>query len=490
MLLRIWRSVLIVSLALMAVSAFAQPTAAQSDHDDAAATLVLGLLNQWRISEGLSPLIMNPVLQQMALDQARLVLPKLDTIAYEDYHKDASGRSAIRRAIEVYNWPSYRLPERVEIGENAAEFPPQLAINFWQNSAIHRKVAANPNYREIGVAALTIRRGSYLFYTVFGSRLEVLTALVDPDSKTLYLTQDTSRYNPDRSTAPTVQIFDASRTAITQPQEWQPKLTLPSNASLPVFVLYTSKVGQQWIMVDQIRNAAILPNGTVTVSAQLAAITAKPIEADQAPGAIAAAPTETPIVAASATINLPSSTPTVSAPIAATATTVNTNLPTNTPQVAASATATATVISLPTVAPTLTPTATFTPTVLPPTATLPAVAEVDLVLFYNSRALWVQNASGRRLDITRLTVGRVAMTAWQQVASFPAASFPVNACLQVNILGAENSLPPSACNNVWSQISVSADRAFWASGMFDVKIGESVIQTCQPNVERCEIDIP
>lgn len=488
MLTRTWRSVLIICLIFMSLSALAQPTAAQPDQDDAAATVVLGLLNQWRISEGLSPLILNPVLQKMALDQARLVLPKLDTIAYEDYHKDASGRSAIRRAIEVYNWPSYRLPERVEIGENAAEFPPQLAVNFWQNSAIHRKAAANPNYREVGVAALPLRRGSYLFYTVLGSRLEVLTALIDPDGKTLYLTQDTSRYNPDRATAPTVQLFDQNRVAITQPQAWQSKLTLPPDARLPLYVLYTSKVGQQWIMIDPTRNAAILPNGSVTVSAQLAAITAKPIESDQAPGAVAAAPTAAPTETASSLP--PSSTPTVAAPqVAPTATATIISLPTLAPQTAAAAIPT---ISVPTaiiILPTASPT-TLPPTTLPPTATAPSVAEVDLVLSYNARALWVQNASGRRLDITKLTVGRVSMPAWQQVASFPAASFPVNACLQVNILGAENSRPPAACNNVWSQISVSADRAFWASGPFDVKIGESVIQTCQPNVERCEIDLP
>ena len=167
--------VLTAALVIAPLAIFPNFTEAQKtlpDSNDTAATGALALVNQWRIQQGLMPLELNPLLQKMALDQADYVLPRYNTIENEEqYHHDAKDRSPITRAIEVLNWPNYTLPERVEVGENAAEFNVKGAVKFWQESPIHRKTATNPTYREVGIVALPLPvKGTYLFYINFGAR--------------------------------------------------------------------------------------------------------------------------------------------------------------------------------------------------------------------------------------------------------------------------------------------------------------------------------
>jgi len=149
-----WRSLIRHFLMLVVISTAlggVTGTLADAPSDEAAATLTLQLLNEWRISEGLAPLRVNATLNEMALQQANFVLGRIDSISHEaDYHKDLNGRDAIQRARELFGWPAYGRPERIEVGENAAEFNVKRAIQFWQESPIHRKAATNKAYREVG----------------------------------------------------------------------------------------------------------------------------------------------------------------------------------------------------------------------------------------------------------------------------------------------------------------------------------------------------
>lgn len=157
---------------------------------DAKALEVIAYINQWRIQNGLWPLKPNPILTQMANDQAAYWM---GNGFRGDPHLDAEGRDPEARAALVYGWPTYGEPalERVAVGENArVDSSPINAVNWWAGSSTHRRTMGNLTYREIGVAAIVSTGGGYVYMAVFGSRPDVFPALVNEAEGVIYLTDE------------------------------------------------------------------------------------------------------------------------------------------------------------------------------------------------------------------------------------------------------------------------------------------------------------
>ncbi|MCE7947196.1 MAG: hypothetical protein DYG88_07180 [Chloroflexi bacterium CFX4] len=468
---------LIMPVLIVLLCSTALPTAAQVNipaHDDAAASRVLAITNQWRIEQGLPPLRANADLQAMALAQVEYLYPRLDNLqTHDDYHKDLGGRKPPQRALQFYNWATYGTPERIEIGENAAEFPPDRAVQYWQNSPIHAKALGNPTYREVGVGALPLRGGSYLFIMIFGARPNVFPPLLSPDGKTLYLSRESSRYESLPQTW-SVTLLNEAGQPLSGSQTWSPRLAVPAEAGARFFVEYSSKQGGSLrFEVNRAFDVAVLPESNISIAAQLAKPPAEPIKAAVQPTA-----THTPTVQPSATpILIITNTPRTQAA-----------LPTNTPRMAGFPTNTPRAPRAAENA--LSPTATHTaqPTQAP--SATPQNTAADLLLVYNGRTFFVVNSSGRALDLTPLRFGRLTPELWLRVAQFPLGAFPSGHCLQANIGGAENAPAPEGCRFVRSQITVSVAQPFWAQADFEVFYNDQAIQRCTVSSGVCAIRLP
>ncbi len=456
------RSIIPVLIVLLCIAAL--PAAAQvniPDHEDAAATRLLALANQWRIEQGLPPLRAHADLQAMAVAQAEYLYPRLDNLqTHDDYHKDLGGRKPAQRALHFYNWATYGTPERIEIGENAAEFPPARALPYWQNSPIHAKALGNPTYREVGVGALPLRGGSYLFIMIFGARPNVFPPLLSPDGNTLYLSRESSRYD-SLPQAWRLTLLDEAGQPLGESQAWSPQMAVPAEAGARFFVEYSSKqAGTLRFEVNRAFDVAIVPESSLSLAGQLAKPSAELIKV-----AIQPLATQTPTVQPSATpILIMTNTPRARAA-----------LPTNTPR-APRTTENA-----------LSPTETLPPTT---TYTAPQSTTADLLLVYNGRTFFVVNRSGRTIDLTPLRFGRLTPEMWLRVAQFPSAAFPSGHCLQANINGADNAPAPEGCRLVRSQITVSAAQPFWAQADFEVFYNDQAIQRCAVGAGVCAIRLP
>jgi uncharacterized protein YkwD len=154
---------------------------------------VIALINEWRIGVGLWPLKPNSILRDMAYAQGRYLL----TLAQlpDDLHIDSKGRNPRERALDpAFKWPHYLGSDRMAIGENIyIGNNVRGAINYWQNSPIHRQATESNGYREVGVAVLPHPLG-HIYVVVFGSRPNVLPILLDPTSGTLYVSSEAYRF--------------------------------------------------------------------------------------------------------------------------------------------------------------------------------------------------------------------------------------------------------------------------------------------------------
>jgi hypothetical protein len=225
---------------------------------------LLAALNEWRVSEGLAPLRPNPVLDQVANNQAAYVLSLLDFPLGEDLHKDQDGLDPRQRLNQKIGWPFYNTPaqtaadEIANVGRNE-----RAAIEFWQNSAIHRATATNPGYREVGITAIPMEFGGYFYMAVLASRPDVLPALVDPSSGRLYLTSERYRWSAGGAwihEVTQVQVLPSASSPI-DPAAWQPwQASIPAPQTQgPFAVAYSDGVVQVIIPVDPQGDIAWLP---------------------------------------------------------------------------------------------------------------------------------------------------------------------------------------------------------------------------------------
>jgi hypothetical protein len=205
-------------------------------------------LNGWRLGLDLGPLAYNSTLEAMAISQAEYVLSLSQWP--QNVHAGRSGEGPrIRARWDPYNWPTYGTGDQIVIGEITWLGTREDAISFWHGSDIHRQTATNPNYREVGIAAIPAGRG-FLFVTVLGARPNVLPALADTHNDIVYLTDETF----NRGSGSTwvrhvtqVQLFDSDGRPLTD--DWTPfqaKIPIPDNAGDSLYVLYSD--GQHEVM--------------------------------------------------------------------------------------------------------------------------------------------------------------------------------------------------------------------------------------------------
>ena len=120
---------------------------------------VVRLTNAQRKKAGLRELSNHSVLETMALQMAT-DLSILGVLR----HEDRKGRDLFTRAdLAGYPWTA--------IGENVAQGQrtPKQVVDAWMKSPSHRATLLTSDYREIGVAQVTSRKGRY-WVQIFGSR--------------------------------------------------------------------------------------------------------------------------------------------------------------------------------------------------------------------------------------------------------------------------------------------------------------------------------
>lgn len=207
---------------------------------------MLAQLNDWRASVGLAPFRLSPVLSQMAEDQARYVLsfPSLPS----DIHRDADGTYPMERALnKKYNWPFYAIAARMAVGENTyAGATEAVAVKWWQGSTTHKNTVENAGYREIGITSLPHTYGK-IFVIVFGARPDILPALIDPTTQTMYLTTEQYKFSDGGNWLKQVQEYQILNSPLSQIDEgaWKPfaaKVPAPTQGKFTLALRGNGKV--------------------------------------------------------------------------------------------------------------------------------------------------------------------------------------------------------------------------------------------------------
>jgi hypothetical protein len=196
----------------------------------------------------------------MAIAQAEYVL-SLDHWP-SDPHAGPSGEGPrVRARWDPYNWPTYGDGQQIVVGEITWLGTWEDALAFWHSSTVHRNTVINPRYREVGVAALPGGRG-HLFVAVLGARPNVLPALADPYTDTLYLTDD----EYDRGVGnwirhvSQVRLFDSDGRPLSDDWiPWQAKIALPDNVGSRLFVLYSDGDDEVMTSVSLLERDVPLP---------------------------------------------------------------------------------------------------------------------------------------------------------------------------------------------------------------------------------------
>ena len=212
--------------------------------DREAALEMLGLLNEWRLEEGLLPLKVNETLEAMALYQAEYVISLRETPNGAAMHTGRNGEGILERALfDQFDWPYYGRPERITIGEIAAVNSAKEALAFWHSSPPHPF--------------------GHLYVAVLGAQPDVLPALVHPESNMLYLSNEYSQYATWQNwiqEVTEIRLFDGQGRPIQD--EWIPwtnRVELPDNVGDQVFVLYTGGRVEVMSAVDLERDIIVLP---------------------------------------------------------------------------------------------------------------------------------------------------------------------------------------------------------------------------------------
>jgi len=129
-------------LTALAQSGTAQASAISSEPAPAAQT-VAAAINQVRINAGLPPLTVHPLLTQAAQGHA------VDMVTHSHFsHTGTDGSDVNLRVRRTgYGLKGWSSENWVSVSA------PGQAIQWWMNSAVHRRNILNPNWREFGVGA-------------------------------------------------------------------------------------------------------------------------------------------------------------------------------------------------------------------------------------------------------------------------------------------------------------------------------------------------
>jgi uncharacterized protein YkwD len=390
-------------------------------------------LNQWRIDAGLYPLVYNPTLEAMAVDQATYLL-SLPRIPYDNIHAGRDGEIPRERSqYAAYQWDYYGFPANVAVTEIAAVGSVRSALAFWKGSDLHTRSVTNPVYREVGIAVETLG-SDLLMIVVLGARPNVLTAYADVQQGSLYLTSDlTTRTGDWIGAVERYRLFDATGRALTPWQAWQAVVPLPPDVSGDLTVLYEDASGRQALAHARLRpiwTSRVLPETIELV-------------VDDAQGA-------TVDVVVSSTNGDSTSAPQTSVDLV--------------------------------VEPTPTPT--------------PTASDRSVTLYYDEQSLSLIQTSATTLDLSemRFVNGDISLraTAWEnQFSPVQVQSVPASACLRLYSWELGGTPPPPAdCKIATSITTISPTRLFWLSGEFEVLLGDTLLATCAASAGRCDVILP
>ena len=265
---------------------------------DPAVLELVAQFNAWRMSEQRWPLRLNDTLVEMAQDQARYVA-SLPTIPYGvTIHLDAEGLEEKGRALR-YGWPHYRTEQQVAVGEVAAVArTAQDAINWWKGSEVHRNISLSDAFREVGAAVVPVAGGGNLYIIVVGSRPGVLPALMDVETRQVYLTSERYRWaaTGDWMQAVTrVQLVssEAGPSALEGWLPWTLAITPPDGTVPPIFVALSDGLRELIVRVVEGRGGLWFPSVAAAPTAPVPAGTAPSDTATPVPG-VPSTPTRTP----------------------------------------------------------------------------------------------------------------------------------------------------------------------------------------------------
>ena len=225
----------------LVILVFAARASGGAEQNGLQARWIQAQLNEWRIGLDLNPLAYNNTLEAMAISQAEYVLSLAQWP--QNVHAGPGGEGPrIRARWDPYNWPTYGTGDQIVVGEITWLGTREDAMSFWRSSFIHRQTATNPNYREVGIAAIPAGRG-FLFVTVLGARPNVLPALADPYDDIVYLANETYNRGSGNTwvrSVTQVRFFDSDGRPLGD--GWTPfqaKMPIPDNAGDNLYVLYS-----------------------------------------------------------------------------------------------------------------------------------------------------------------------------------------------------------------------------------------------------------
>jgi uncharacterized protein YkwD len=151
---RLAAALIAVVLAALAVTGAAQSAAGSQHRTTIALTAldygVLVELNRVRSEHGLAPLKLSLRLSESADEHSR----EMGTDGYFA-HSSFDGTTYWKRIAQWYPWSGFQI---WQVGENLLWSSPGVtsatAIGLWMRSPEHRANILNPNWREIGIAAV------------------------------------------------------------------------------------------------------------------------------------------------------------------------------------------------------------------------------------------------------------------------------------------------------------------------------------------------
>ncbi len=241
--------ILIVSVHGVALLQDSQNTQFSRDADTE--LQILTEINRWRVHRGFLPLMRNPDLDEIALEQADYISAKVPFEGEAGFHIDAYGDGVSKRAL-YYGWPAYDDdPNKELISEIAAYFPSVMgSIHFWQTSKPHHDAVETAGYREAGVAVL--RKGDWLLsYVELAGRQDVLPVTYDAAHNTLYLSTDQSWY-AEPFTPLYVRILDSKGNRLHSDDwlPWSERIRLPANPPNNLTVIVSDGIREITTNVD------------------------------------------------------------------------------------------------------------------------------------------------------------------------------------------------------------------------------------------------
>ena len=431
--------VALIAVFTLSLASFAQDSIDRSE-------LIPELINEfnlWRISEGLEPVVYNETLEAMAVSQADYVV-SLPSIP-DSFHTGRQGEGARQRSqFPEFQWANYGNPARFALSEIAALGSVRSAMGFWTTSSLHTGSALNPTYREVGIAARQLG-SDVLFIVVLGGQPDVLPALADTESGTLYLTTERNEWSNDADwmgLATQYRILDADETPITDWTEWQAQVALPQLGG-NFFVQYEDANGKQVTSEVSLVPRWFTGNEPIVPTATQPDIVDGEDDNSAQTGFFA---TNTPVGVAVASTEIPTEVPTM-----------------------------------------------IPPTMIPPTPT--SIVRYAVQLLYSDAYFTLLNISSEPTNLFDLSFrnGETVYNAarWEApMQDLDISIFPVNHCLQIG--GTNNSTsvnPVDSCRWIRSFVTINEASFFWTEGEFEVINQGNVIGTCAASTGMCELEL-